>query len=83
MLGHIVVRFMSAILNIIGTLIIIAGTIAGGVIASQGEAPVLLGILLGLVASFLFMVVTCGVAFLALEINNNLIRIKDALQNKP
>ena len=82
MLGNIVVRFMSAILNIVGVLVIIGATIGGGVIASQGDVKPIVGAIVGLVVGFLFMVITCGMAFLVLEINNNLIRIKDTLQNK-
>ncbi len=82
MLGNIVVRFMSAILNIVGVLVVIGATIGGGVIASQEGVYTIVGAIVGLVVGFLFMVITCGMAFLVLEINNNLIRIKDTLQNK-
>jgi len=82
MLGNIVVRFMNAILNIVGVLVIIVATIGGGVIAFQGDVDPILGAIVGFVVGFLFMVITCGIAFLVLEINNNLIRIKDALESK-
>jgi len=79
MLGNIIVRFTGVILNLIGVLIIIAGTIAGGVIASQADNSVLLGMIVGFIASFISVVLSCGLIFLALEINNNLIRIEDTI----
>ncbi len=82
MLGNIAVRFMSVILNIAGILAIIAGTIAGGYFASELDMSVILGVIIGFIASFLIVVIFCGISFLALEINNNLIRIKDTLQSK-
>ena len=82
MLGKIVVRFMSTILNIAGIVLIVAGTVGGGRYASQANESVLVGAVAGFVASFLFVVVTFGIAFLVLEINNNLIRIREALQEK-
>lgn len=82
MLGKIVVRFMSAILNLVGMLLIIGATIGGGFLASEAGVNLIIGATAGLAVGFLFMVITCGIAFLALEINNNLMRIKDVLQNK-
>lgn len=82
MIGDIVVRFMNLILNIVAVLIIITSTISGGTLASQGGVNPIVGGMLGLVVGFLFTVITCGIAFLALEINNNLIRIKETLQSK-
>ncbi len=81
MLGHLVVRFMSVILNVVGVLVVLGATIGGGVMASQEGGSAFLGAVVGLVLGFLFMVVTCGLAFLVLEINNNLIRINEALRN--
>lgn len=83
MLGHIVVKFMRALLEIAGTLLITAGTVAGGVFAADAGANIIIGILVGFIASFLIVVVTLGTAFLILEINNNLIQIHDTLQKKP
>jgi hypothetical protein len=82
MLGHIVVKFMRAILEIAGTFLITAGTIAGGFFASSADMNVIIGVLVGFIASFLIVVVTFGTAFLILEINNNLILIHDSLHNK-
>ena len=79
MLGTIVVRFMSVILNIAGFLLIIAGTLWGAALAKASDINVIVGFIVGFIASFLFVVVTFGTAFLILEINNNLIRIRKAL----
>lgn len=83
MLGKIIVRFMSIVLNVVGVLLLIAGTIGGGMFAAEADVNVLLGIVGGFIVSFLLVVVTCGLSFLVVEINNNLIRIRDALQSKP
>ncbi|HMO04822.1 MAG TPA: hypothetical protein PKC67_04905 [Kiritimatiellia bacterium] len=72
---------MSVILNVVGVLVVLGATIGGGVMASQEGGSAFLGAVVGLVLGFLFMVVTCGLAFLVLEINNNLIRINEALRN--
>ena len=81
MLGNIIVRFMSVILNLAGVLLIIGGTVAGYTYGEQHDSAAL-GAIAGFLASFLFLAITFGVAFLALEINNNLIRIRDALEKK-
>ncbi len=75
MIAKHIIRFMNFFLNAIGFLIVVGGTIFGGYMADESGFNILLGLLIGFVASFLFMVLTCGVAFLALEINNNLVRI--------
>lgn len=82
MLGRIVVRFMSNILNVAGVLVIVGSTIAGGSFASQANRSVVVGVLAGFTSSFLFVVVTFGIVFLVLEINNNLIRIREELQKR-
>ena len=82
MLGKIIVRFMSIVLNVVGVLLLITGTIGGGKYAAQEDANILLGGIAGFIASFLVVAVTCGVSFLVVEINNNLIRIRDALQSR-
>lgn len=81
MLGTIVVRFMSVILNTAGFILIIAGAFWGAELAKASNIDAFVGFLVGLIASFLFVVVTFGTAFLILEINNNLIRIRKALND--
>jgi hypothetical protein len=80
MIAKLIVRFMNNFLNAIGLLIVVGGTIFGGYMANESGFNILLGLLIGFVASFLFMVLTCGVAFLALEINNNLVRIHKSIK---
>jgi nicotinamide riboside transporter PnuC len=77
MIGKIVVKFMDVILNISSGLLLIIGTIAGGLYADSMSADVTTGAVLGFVVSFIFVVVVFGIAFLALEINNNLIRLNE------
>ena len=83
MLGKIIVRFMSIVLNVVGFLLLLAGTIGGGMYAAQEDFNILLGIVAGFVASFLLVVATCGLPCLVVEINNNLIRIRDELKRTP
>ena len=61
----------------------LTGTIGGGMYAAQEDFNILLGIVAGFVASFLLVVATCGLPFLVVEINNNLIRIRDELKRTP
>lgn len=68
---------MDVILNISSILLLIIGTIAGGGIADSMYESVPLGALIGFIVSFIFVVVFFGIAFLALEINNNLIRLNE------
>ena len=82
MIGNMIVRFMNLILNAVAVLIIISATIAGGMLASEANLNSIVGAIIGLMLGFLFTVITCGIAFLALEINNNLIRIKETLKSK-
>ncbi len=82
MLGKMIVRFMSFVLNLFGVLIIIGAAIFGASLAPQTGGNVLIGGILGLIIGFMFMVITCGVAFLFLEMNNNLIRIKEILEQQ-
>lgn len=82
MIGNMIVRFMNLILNAVAVLIIISATIAGGMLASEANLNSIVGAIIGLILGFLFTVITCGIAFLALEINNNLIRIKETLKSK-
>lgn len=77
MIGKIVVKFMDVILNISSVLLLIIGLIAGAGIADSMRESVPLGAFIGLILSFIFVVVFFGIAFLALEINNNLIRLNE------
>lgn len=82
MLGSIVVRFLNIILNIVGIMAMYAGAYWGGRSASELGMNVFLGTGIGFIASFLIVVVTLGLSFLAIEINNNLVRIQSILQIK-
>lgn len=82
MLGKMIVRFMSFVLNLFGVLIIIGAAVFGASLAPQAGGNVLIGGILGLIIGFMFMIITCGVAFLFLEMNNNLIRIKEILEQQ-
>ncbi|NLB66244.1 MAG: hypothetical protein GX803_07245 [Lentisphaerae bacterium] len=83
MLGKIIVRFMNDILEVCSLLAIIAGAAVCGYFAHKFDLNVIVGIIVGLVGSFLMVTMFCGMAFLAFEMNNNLIRIREALQDKP
>ena len=72
---------MSLVLNLLGVLIIIGAAVFFGSVALQAGGNVVVGGILGLIIGFMFMVITCGVAFLFLEMNNNLIRIKEILEH--
>jgi len=82
MLGKMIVRFMGFVLNLCGGLIIIGTAILGASLAPQEGGNVLVWGIVGLIIGFMFMVITCGVAFLFLEMNNNLIRIKEILEQR-
>ena len=82
MLGKIIVGFMNVILNIAAGLILLIGTIAGGVIASETYSSVFWGFVLGFIVSFLVVVIYLGIAFLILEINNNLKAIRKELETQ-
>lgn len=82
MLGKMIVRFMGLVLNLCGGLIIIGTAIFGASLAPQEGGNVLVWGIVGLIIGFMFMVITCGVAFLFLEMNNNLIRIKEILEQR-
>jgi hypothetical protein len=75
MLGKIIVTFMNWILNAVAVLIIIAGAILGGMIASSMYESVFWGVILGLLVGFIITVVFLGIAFLVLEIHNNIAAI--------
>ena len=76
-MGKIVVSFMNIVLNIASILLLIIGTIGGAKFAGDVGESVTWGAVIGFIASFITVVIFCGVAFLALEINNNLIRLNE------
>lgn len=81
MLGRIVVRLFATVLNVVGALVILAGTLFGayymsdnsGVFAPLAALPAwahaVLGSFAGFVASFLCVVLLLGVPFLIVEIH--------------
>jgi hypothetical protein len=83
MLGRIVVRLFAAVLNIVGALAILGGTLFGayymsensGVFALLSTLPgwthAILGLVAGFVASFMCVVLLFGVPFLIVEIHRN------------
>lgn len=93
MLGRIVVRFMSLILNVVGILMILGGTLFGAWYVSAqpfvtlGSLPVwvqsVAGLLAGFVASFLLVFLLFGIPFIVIEINKNLVRLRTEIGGPP
>jgi hypothetical protein len=87
-LGKAIVRSLDVYLNLICILFIII-SILGGALggAYLGEMMDMsfgigLGAVLGFVIGFILVGSICGIAFLALEINNNLIRIQEEIKSQ-
>ena len=93
MLGRIIVRFLSLVLNVVGVLMILGGTLLGAwyvsanseIFVALASLPVwvqtVVGLLAGFVVSFILVVILFGVPFLAIEINKNLVRIRDKIRS--
>ncbi len=78
MLGKFIVRYINDGLNMMGILILIAGSVLGsiyGYIFTKSIFCLIIGFPIGFLIAFVIVVSTFGIAFLFLEINNNLLEL--------
>ena len=88
MLGKIIVRRFRLLLNIVGVLAILCGTLCGAylgsssleLVAALGEVPgwvgTVVGLLVGFVVSFVAVALLLGVPFLLIEVHENVLKIR-------
>jgi formate-dependent nitrite reductase membrane component NrfD len=83
MLGRTIFRSLKAVLNVVGVLMIVCGTLLGAYVGSQFEwqvifmnvpmwVAVVLGLLAGFVTSFAVVAILFGVPFLLITMNEHL-----------